>query len=302
MRKRTVVAGLGTMALTAWTVARAKRLLAVHAADETGRFPSGMEYARWGDGPRKVLWIPGGPGGDIPRGTFGAFQGRQFRVLVEAGFSVWYVTRKRNMPVGHSVADMADDYAALIRDQLGGRVDVVVGVSYGGLIAQYIAADHPQTADRVVLALAAATITDWGRDVDRRWAVARAEGRMGDAALAMSEYLFPEPGQSRQRRLVAPLMRGTFSDEQVPSGDLLVEADAEVAFDARDVLPRIAIPVLVVSAQEDLFFPREVVQETVDLLPDCTWIEYEGMGHIRAAGSGRLAEDIAAFAKSVPTA
>ena len=297
MRKRTVIVGIGTTALAAWGVARAKRLLGGHTPDETGRFPSGMEYARWGDGPKKVLWIPGGPGGDVPRGTFGAFQGRQFRALVGAGFSVWYVTRRRNMPVGHSVADMADDYAALIRDHLGGRVDVVVGVSYGGLIAQYIAAEHPATAERVVLALAAATITPWARDVDRRMAVARAEGRMDDAALAMSEYLFPNPGQSRQRRLVAPLMRGTFSDEQVPSGDLLVEADAEVAFDARAVLPQIELPVLVVSAQEDLFFPREVVQETVDLIPDCTWIEYEGIGHIRAVGSGRLAEDIAAFAQ-----
>jgi pimeloyl-ACP methyl ester carboxylesterase len=170
-------------------------------------------------------------------------------------------------------------------------------VSYGGLIAQYIAAEHPATAERVVLALAAATITPWARDVDRRMAVARAEGRMDDAALAMSEYLFPNPGQSRQRRLVAPLMRGMFTDEQVPSGDLLVEADAEVAFDARAVLPQIGLPVLVLSAQEDLFFPREVVQETVDLIPDCTWIEYEGIGHLRAVGSGRLAEDIAAFAQ-----
>jgi pimeloyl-ACP methyl ester carboxylesterase len=39
------------------------------------------------------------------------------------------------MPAGHSVADMADDVAQAIAD-LGRRVDLVVGESYGGMIVQ----------------------------------------------------------------------------------------------------------------------------------------------------------------------
>ena len=115
---------------------------------DNGTFANGMEYARWGDGPRTALWIPGGPGSGVPAGSSAAMQGMQFKALIEAGFTVWQVTRRRNMPTGHSVADMADDYAQLIADQFGGRVEVVVGISYGGMIAQYLAANHPRRMAR----------------------------------------------------------------------------------------------------------------------------------------------------------
>ena len=36
---------------------------------------------------------------------------RWFDPFVEAGYAIWHVTRRRNMPAGHSIEDMADDYA-----------------------------------------------------------------------------------------------------------------------------------------------------------------------------------------------
>ena len=295
MKKRTAVVGLGTAALAGLAVSRLRSSLPLV---ETGTFPNGMEYARWGTGNRTVLWIPGGPGSDVPRGTFGTLAGAQFRPLLAAGYSVWQVTRRRNMPAGYTVQQMAEDYAGLIVDSFGGRVDVVVGLSYGGMIAQYLAADHPQRVGRVVLAMAAAQVTDWGHDVDRRWAQARAAGRWREAGEAMAEYIYPEPQHWRRRRLLGPILAQAFKDEQVPPGDLKVESDAEVLFDAADALPRIAVPVLVISAQEDLFFPPELVTRTVDAIPGCQAIQYQGMGHIRASMSSRLADDVLEFARS----
>ena len=260
---------------------------------DNGTFTNGMEYARWGDGPRTALWIPGGPGSGVPAGTSGAMMGMQFKALIEAGFTVWQVTRRRNMAAGHTVADMADDYAQLIKDQFGGRVEVVVGISYGGMIAQYLAANHPRRMARFVLALAAARVSDWGNDVDERWAMARAEGRMDDAGRVMAEYIFPEPSQQRVRALVGPVMQKAFAGDRIPPGDLMVEAHAEVAFDAREILPRIAVPVLIVAAEEDMFFPPALIDETAALIPDCTVLRYEGLGHLRAGSSSRLARDIA---------
>ena len=110
---------------------------------------------------------------------------------------MWFVTRKRNMPVGHSVEDMAADYAGLIADQFGGRVDTVLGASYGGIIVLYLAANHPASAEHFVAAGAAGTINDWGRDVDYRWAQARARGDKAEAGRVMAEYFYPEPSQAR---------------------------------------------------------------------------------------------------------
>ena len=64
--------------------------------------------------------------------------------LVEDGYTIWYVMRRQGMPQGHSIADMADDFAEFIETELGGRVDAVLGTSYGGIeIGFHLAARHP---------------------------------------------------------------------------------------------------------------------------------------------------------------
>ena len=289
--------GLGTAALAAMAVASVRSKVKAMPVPETGAFPNTMEYARWGTGEQVVLWIPGGPGSDVPEGLFGALSGAQFRPLLEAGYSVWQVTRRRNMPDGYGVEDMADDYARLIGDHFGGRVDVVVGLSYGGMIVQYLAADHPERVGKAVIALAAARVTTWGHDVDRRWAQARASGRWREAGEAMAEYIYPEPSKWRQRKALGPLLARMFKDDQVPAGDLKVESDAEVQFDATEALARITVPTLLISAADDMFFDPGMVAQTVAAIPGATAIEYEGMGHMRAAMSSRLVADVLEFAQ-----
>ena len=72
------------------------------------------------------------------------------------------------MPAGHSVAQMADDVALAIADEVGGRVDLVVGESYGGMIAQYLAARHPDRVVYAAVVAAAAEVSAWGKEVDSR--------------------------------------------------------------------------------------------------------------------------------------
>ena len=254
-----------------------------------------MEYVVVGDGPRTLLSIPGGPGSDLPTGALARVLDAQSRPYLEAGYTVWSVTRPRNMPVGHTVADMAADHARFIREELGGTVDVVVGESYGGMIVQYLAANHPDSARFFVIGVAAATITDWGKDLDVRWARLRAEGRHAEAGAVFLEYLLPGPRLAGLRRAAGPVVGRLFADSRTPAGDLLVEAEAEAAFDARDVLPRIGVPVLLICGDEDQFFSRDAVEETAALIPDCTLVWYPGLGHLRAASSSRLPRDVLAW-------
>ena len=108
----------------------------------------------------------------------------------------------------------------------------------------------------------------------------------------MAEYFYPEPSQARRRAVLGSALAPLFSGEQVPAGDLRVEAEAEMVFDARDALPRISVPVLLVSGEDDLFFTKEIVDETVALIPDCTLIRYPGKGHMRSIMGGQLVEDV----------
>lgn len=95
------------------------------------------------------------------------------------------------------------------------------------------------------------------------------------------------------RRALGLLVGRLFATSQVPAGDLLVEADAEYTYDARDEMPRIQTPVLLVSGEADLFFPPAIVDETAALIPDCTVIQYPG-GHFGAM-SARIPPDVLAW-------
>ena len=249
----------------------------------TGVSDAGMEFEVLGDGLRTLLFIPGGPGSEVPTGLMAKMMSSQFTPYVRAGFTVWHVTRRRNMPQGYSIADMADDYAAFVAAEMGGTVDLVVGESFGGLVAQYLAANHPTLVHRVVLAVSAGAITDSGKDLDRRWASARAEGRFADAGEVFLEYVLPGADRAALRRRLGPLAGRLFANSSVPAEDLLVEAEAEAGVHARGILSGIQVPVLIVCGDQDEFFSREIVEETAELIPDSTLVWNAGMGHVRAA-------------------
>ncbi len=92
--------------------------------------------------------------------------------------------------------------------------------------------------------------------------------------------------------------RGVLGRSGCPAADVLTEARAELAFDARAVLPRIRPPVLLLCGGRDAFFPRAVAEETARLIPDCTLIVYERWGHLRAGSSSRVARDVLAFVRA----
>jgi pimeloyl-ACP methyl ester carboxylesterase len=260
-------------------------------------FANGMEYLTWGDGPRTLLSIQGGPGSFLPTGSMARMIVRQHRPYLDAGFAVWIVTRRRDMPAGHGVADMADDYAQVIADEFGGRVDLVVGESYGGMIAQYLAALHPDRVRHVAVVIAGCEVSEWGKDVDSRLATAVARRDTTACGMAFSEYVLPADRLRWLRRLLAPLVgRALFAGEQSPSGDdVLTELAAELAFDSRAVLPTIRVPVLLVSGSRDRFFPPAVIEETAALIPDCTVVRYRGKGHLGTGTDKRVAADVLAF-------
>ena len=91
----------------------------------------------------------------------------------------------------HTIAGMADDYARLIDEEFGGRVDFVVAESFGGMVAQYLAARHPDSFGHIAMVVTAAELSDWGKDVDSRMATALAGGDTNGAGTVLAEYLLP---------------------------------------------------------------------------------------------------------------
>jgi pimeloyl-ACP methyl ester carboxylesterase len=264
-----------------------------------GVFRNGMEYVTWGRGVKSLLFVQGGPGSSVPRGLLGTLFRREFDAYLKAGYAVWIVTRRRNMPPSHTVADMAEDYARLIAEEFSGRVDLVVAESFGGMIGQYLAAFHPESFRHIALVVTGAELSTWGKDVDHRIAAAVTGGDTAGAGTALAEYLFRGPRTHWLRTLAGPVVgRRVMSRSGCPAADVLTEARAGLAFDARSALPLIRPPVLLLCGGRDAFFPSSVIEETARLIPDCTLTVYQRWGHVRTASSRRVPRDVLAFVRA----
>ena len=271
-----------------------------HVVGQQGRrrgvFTDGSEYETWGAGPKVLVYLPGGPGSSIPTGAGGWLSRRWFQPFVDAGYAVWVVTRRRRMPLGHGVADMADDVAGVISQELGGRADLVVGVSFGGMIAQHLAARHGDLLGHVAVVVAAAEVCDWGKEVDSRLAQAVAVGDRVRTGMTFAEYVAPGRRTRWLRRLLGPWIgKSLLSGRHYPPADLLVEIEAELEFDSRSDLPRIAVPVVFVCGDRDQFFRPGVVAETAALVAGSSLVWHEGKGHGAVASSRRVPRQVLEF-------
>jgi pimeloyl-ACP methyl ester carboxylesterase len=261
-----------------------------------GKFSNGMAYAKWGLGSKNLLYIPGGPGNWAPAGIGVKIELKPLKSFLEDDYTLWVVTRKQNMPEGHSVADIAADYASLIRDEFGGKVDLVIGVSYGGMIGFYLAADHDNCFKHIAILVAAYEVSSFGKQIDYDMAKHLSKGNKLQAGATLSKVLWPNSRFSWLARLAGYFIILLFGKgHQYLKSDVMVEAEAEMSFNSRDVLPSIKAPVLLIGSDADPYFPIELMEETANLIPNSTLKIYKGLGHIETAIDKRIAQDLRSF-------
>lgn len=189
-----------------------------------GSFSNGIAYDVIGTGPITVVFLPGGPG--IVRMAWNRVRRTLLQPLAAGGCTVWRLTRRRGMPAGHTLADVADDVAQVIDEAFGGHVGAVVGLSMGGMIAQFLAARHPDVMDRVVLLSAAATPTPATVARARSQGLALGNGHYTEACAAFFEDVLPGDRLRFVRRLLGLPMGRMLARSGNNPPDVLVETAA----------------------------------------------------------------------------
>jgi pimeloyl-ACP methyl ester carboxylesterase len=201
------------------------------------------------------------------------------------------------MPSGFSTRDMADDYADFIKMECDGHVDLIVGISYGGIIAQHFAAEYAELVDHLVICSAAYKGSVDGKALDYRYAELLNQNKPRTALALMAGALTGNKAAEAVMRpflwLVAPRIYGE-SNNEVFRRDVLVEAEAELEHNGRESLVRIPKPTLVLGGAHDHYFPESYLQETADLIPQGELIIYPDKGH-DVLGDGQAARDILAW-------
>jgi pimeloyl-ACP methyl ester carboxylesterase len=253
----------------------------------TGFTQNGLPYNKVGRGPRPLVIFQGLLFDNKPLPAHMNWLYQSYYRYLEKEYTTYIVLRKRGLPHGYTLQEMAGDYADFIRKEFGGPVDVW-GVSTGGSIVQHFAADYPGLVRRLIIHSAAFTLSDSTKSVmlavrdlaqQRKWPEAYAK------MMSTSRY-------SQATLWIGSRIAGAFFAAEDPS-DLVVTIEAEDRFNFQARLGEIHAPTLVVAGEKDPFYSPALFQDTAAGIPGARLVLYPRMGH--PAGGKQFRQDVLGF-------
>ena len=126
-----------------------------------------MDYISFGNGNKSLVIIPGlGDALKTVKGSAVTFA--LMYKLFAKDYKVYVFSRKNKLKQDCSTRDMATDLADVM-NQLNITKAFVLGVSQGGMIAQYLAIDYPELVEKLVLAVTLCQPNETSKSVISNW-------------------------------------------------------------------------------------------------------------------------------------
>ena len=233
-----------------------------------------MEYNRFGRGERILIMLPGlGDGLRTMKGT-ALPMALMYRTFAK-NFTVYAFSRKSELSEGCTTRDMAADQARAM-ELLGIEKADIFGVSMGGMIAQWLAADHPEKVGKLILAVTSARPNPILRESVEEWV---SLARKGDHAGFMDSNLRRIYSEKyyRKNRWLAPIVGRLTKPKSYAR--FFCQAAACLTHDAYDHLGSIGTPTLVVGGEQDKALGGEPSREIASQIPCARLHMYEQWGH-----------------------
>ena len=256
----------------------------------TGYSSNGLPYACIGSGARNLVVFNGLEFQHKPPSAIILRMSTGYLRELEDSYKIYIVGRKPRLPPGYSLRDMSDDYAVMIKNDLGNRADII-GVSTGGTIAQHFAIDHPDLVGRLILVMTGFRLTVEGKELQREVADLVRKGKRRAASALLGTAII----QKGIAKHFFKWFMGMMGPLMIPADALdgIVEIEAEDSHDLSDRLDRIKADTLVIGGEEDFFYP---VRETARKIPNARLVLYPNLGHnAMFARSRQFGEEIKAF-------
>ena len=263
--------------------------------NDSGYFDCGMPYNKFGNGDRILIIFQGLLFENKP---ISGFMAKKFCDMYDSlvdDYTIYLVNPKPGLPEGYTMKDIAGDYAAMIKEEFPGKVDVL-GVSTGGSIVQHFAADYPELVRRLIIHSSAYKLSDSAREGQMRVAQFAKRRKWRAAYSALMDVSLPK---SPARYLIKPLYafialfgKSFFGKPEDPS-DLVLTIEAEDKNDFLGRLCEIKAPTLVIAGEKDPFYTPELFRKTAQGIPDSKLVIYKGMGH--PASGKQFKEEIRRF-------
>lgn len=234
-----------------------------------------MDYFKFGNGPRTLVMIPGLAIQSVMSAA-DAVEG--INAFMNDDFTSYVFDRKRIIPEGYSIKDIAEDTVAAIKE-LGLSDLYLFGASQGGMIALTITIEHPELVKKLVLASTSSHVKPEQNGVIDHWIeLAKKKDRLG-LYLNYGKEIYP-PNVYEQYEGFFKDAAATVTDEELEK--FVILASSIKGFDISGKLDKIDCPVLVTGAFEDPVLDSDAtmeIAENLDYRDDFALYMYTGYGH-----------------------
>lgn len=235
-----------------------------------------MEYAVFGNGPKKLVIIPG----LSLRSTLASASSVEtsYKIFKEE-YTVYLFDRRKNMPDFYPIDAMAHDLTAALK-AIGVEHADVLGMSQGGMIAQYMAINNPELFNHLVLCSSSSRAEPLQLEVIGNWAKLAREGRGDDLVPDFIDNAFTPSFLQRYRRALLMMYKNLTAEELCR---FAITAEACAGINTYDDLGKIKCPTLVLGADLDHVVTYEASVKIAEKLKaenvPCEFFTYEGYGH-----------------------
>lgn len=233
-----------------------------------------MDYISFGSGDKSLVIIPGlGDALKTVKGTAVTLS-FMYRLFAE-DYRVYVFSRKNRLPQGCTTRDMAADLADVL-GQLGIAGAYVLGVSQGGMIAQYLAIDHPELVRKLVLAVTLCKPNETSKGVISHWLALAEANDFRSLFVDTAEKTYTEKRLKTYRSLYPILSK---LSEPKSLDRFIIQATACLNHDASAELSKLRCPTLVIGGDSDKIVGAASSGELAALIPNSELKLYDGLGH-----------------------
>ncbi len=260
---------------------------------KNGTVPVGgtdMDYISFGTGRKRLVMLPGvGDGLVTVKGKALPFAA-MYRMYAKE-YTVYVFSRKNQLSEGYSTRDMARDQAEAMR-QLGIFGAHVMGVSQGGMIAQYLAIDFPELVDKLVLVVTLSSQNETVQKTVGGWIGMARHGDYRRIMIDTTEKSYSE-AYLRRHRFLYPLLGRVGKPKDFTR--FLIQAESCLHHDAYGMLDKIQAPTLVIGGGSDKIVGPEASREIAEKIPGSRLLMYDGLGHGAYEEAGDFHDQVLTF-------
>lgn len=233
-----------------------------------------MYYVSFGNGDKNLVVLPGLSDG------LATVKGKAWILSAPykkffSNYTIYMFSRKNEMPDGYSIKDMAEDQVTAMKN-LGIEKACLLGVSEGGMIAQYIAIDHPEMITKLILAVTAPNANDIIHEQIASWIDMVNHNDHTALMVDTAEKMYSQQYLKKNRKyfpLIAKFTKPSSYDR------FMKNALAILDFDVRNELSKINCSTLIIAGDDDNTVGNDAPYELNKRIPNSELYIYKGLGH-----------------------